>query len=287
MAKPTIAGLAGLAIVLGSCGTSLRHKQPATQALIESEGRPVPFDAIKVKWTSFEETCRQGQYLVRRPADWDAIWEDPVGHPSKSKPPVPEVDFEKEMIIAAFYGMHPSGGFTIAITEIVETDEKIRVVVKKRSPLGGASASFTCPLHVVKTPKSDKPVCFRVLKIKHPARSKHRSADGPVDPDVYKELKYNPEGKALVRISIKAPKFHEGMPSEAKDKHIKGVQNGLLQRMGPKNFEIFYKYDIGGLFGKITREGLERLQKDPNLRAVSFDGPFSLPEQWVMEQDCE
>lgn len=86
------------------------------------------------------------------------------GEPFKSKA-IPHfkaeynTDFSKEMVVAVFQGQRTSGGYSIEITDIVESDNFIIVSATAIEPSGGmATANLTYPAHFVACKKSEKPV---------------------------------------------------------------------------------------------------------------------------------
>jgi hypothetical protein len=116
----------------------------------------------------------------------------------------------------------------------------------------------------------------------------HRRADGRIDPDIYKEFKYSADGRARILIALKQPDIPKNTPWEERKELVRRVNEAVLARMGPGEFEVTHNYtSFVGLAGRITAKGLKRLKDDPNLIVVGFSGPFSLPEEWVVEQDCE
>ena len=48
--------------------------------------------------------------------------------------PSPEVDFKKEMVLAAFMGEQNTGGYAVEIKDAVEEKGKLLVTVLERSP---------------------------------------------------------------------------------------------------------------------------------------------------------
>jgi hypothetical protein len=70
------------------------------------------------------------------------------------------IDFDKYQIIAVFDNIKTTGGFSIDITNIVENQNNIVVTIKNLLT-GGDSTVMTQPFHIVKMPKSTKPVVFQ------------------------------------------------------------------------------------------------------------------------------
>src|SRR5262245_54453910 len=82
----------------------------------------VPFETIE-KY-SFSGHREKQNYVITTHEDWQALWA--VTHSNvEPQPPLPEVDFSSRMIIAVFQGEQRTGGYTIAVTELVKTGKKL------------------------------------------------------------------------------------------------------------------------------------------------------------------
>ncbi|NQY06512.1 MAG: protease complex subunit PrcB family protein, partial [Flavobacteriaceae bacterium] len=83
---------------------------------------------------------------------------------NKSRKPalnMPQVDFEKETIIALFMGQKNTGGFPIRIDTIDEKDDKLVVNVLEKTPEGKfATMVITQPFCIAKINKTDKEITF-------------------------------------------------------------------------------------------------------------------------------
>lgn len=84
------------------------------------------------------------------------------------KPPVPNIDFETEMLIAVALGERNSGGFTIHITKVLESDKVIFITAEETKP-GNSCASpsvMIYPFQLILVPKSDKEITYtKTVKI--------------------------------------------------------------------------------------------------------------------------
>ena len=77
-------------------------------------------------------------------------------------PPMPEVDFSKEMVIVAAMGEKPSSGYQIIIDGACEVDGRVEVFISSID--GGCGAQLgvvTSPADAVRIPQTDLPVVFR------------------------------------------------------------------------------------------------------------------------------
>ncbi|MCY0978120.1 protease complex subunit PrcB family protein [Chryseobacterium wangxinyae] len=70
------------------------------------------------------------------------------------------VDFNQFMIIATFDQVFPNGGHSIDIIAVDENPQNIIVDVEKLLT-GNVTAVVTQPYHIVKIPKSTKPIIFQ------------------------------------------------------------------------------------------------------------------------------
>lgn len=70
-----------------------------------------------------------------------------------------EIDFTCFQIIAVFDDVKPNGGHSIDIIEVIENEGDI-VVIIKNILTGDATQVITQPFHIVKIPRSSKPIVF-------------------------------------------------------------------------------------------------------------------------------
>jgi uncharacterized membrane protein len=96
--------------------------------------------------------------IVRNAAEWRALWAAHAGPAT----PEPVVDFEAQMVAAAFAGERPSPGFEIEITGTRRNGPALTVVVEERSPVPGRVAAqvIVSPFHIVALPRYDGEVRF-------------------------------------------------------------------------------------------------------------------------------
>jgi len=93
--------------------------------------------------------------------------------PGKWVPPMPEVDFSKEMVVIAAMGARPSSGYGIMIDGACECDGQVEVYVSSNeNACGGATlAIVTDPADAVRLPQTDLPVVFREVQAPCPYRT--------------------------------------------------------------------------------------------------------------------
>jgi hypothetical protein len=89
--------------------------------------------------------------LFREQARWQQFWQQ---HTADIKPPqpLPEIDFTREIIIAALLGFQASDGGDIAIEEATLADDTLQVKILKDESSGMADV-ISNPFHIVSLPR--------------------------------------------------------------------------------------------------------------------------------------
>lgn len=93
---------------------------------------------------------------------WEALWERHVSY-DRNPPPLPQVDFSEEMVIAIFAGTK-SEGYMVQITGIEQREEELAVHYFLSGPSCTKCAlptGMTQPFHMVKLERLNLPVVFQ------------------------------------------------------------------------------------------------------------------------------
>ena len=128
------------------------------RAVASDEGREME---IIEQWRGQVSAQDERKRVVVRDSDsWQPLWHAMRGK-TVPMPDLPAIDFQKHMVIGAFMGTRPTGGFSVHITRVVQND-KVVVTVREQGPAPGdmVTMALTSPYHVVVVPRSDKPVEF-------------------------------------------------------------------------------------------------------------------------------
>ena len=72
-----------------------------------------------------------------------------------------EINFDEFIVLAVFDQIYPNGGHSIDITSVVEHETNITVTLE-RLLTGDMTAVIMQPYHIVKIPKTSKPVLFEM-----------------------------------------------------------------------------------------------------------------------------
>ena len=99
--------------------------------------------------------------VITDSATWSAVWEQ-VTRNEGTPAPLPEVDFENEVVVLASMGSKPSGGFAIDISSAAAVNGQLRVVVHETSPgtTCAVTGALTAPVHMVRAPRINGPTVF-------------------------------------------------------------------------------------------------------------------------------
>jgi len=107
---------------------------------------------------------KPAQLIIRDAKAWADLWAK-VHSSVEPKPALPEVDFQKQIVVAVFAGTKRTGGYSIRIRDIRHDAkaDKLLVFVEETSPPPGSITIqvLTQPYHMVLMPKTDKPIEFR------------------------------------------------------------------------------------------------------------------------------
>lgn len=121
-------------------------------------GVPVAFVTVD-RGVTADFARRPGDKAVRDEEEWKTLWEQL--HADESPvPPLPAINFSKDMAIAVFAGEKPSGGHKIEIASIERSGAELFVTVREKAPPPDAVAAqvLTYPYHVVRLPRAAGPV---------------------------------------------------------------------------------------------------------------------------------
>ncbi|NHZ89432.1 hypothetical protein F2P45_10455 [Massilia sp. CCM 8733] len=164
---------AGLVVEYGQdtvpAGTActLAINTPMQLVVVDRIDVPVTFTQVAPQAVAFRtleqddaQTYGNRQRLVIKDAQaWAALWKQHIQAAA-----LPEIDFSKQMVVAAFAGGKPSGGYGLEIGGVDSVGGKLRVTVIESAPgrysRGITTASLTNPVRFVVLARSDEPVEF-------------------------------------------------------------------------------------------------------------------------------
>ena len=127
---------------------------------------PVP-DVMKLSGprTSYLKggISQRARLVIRERDEFNELWNQ-IMRPVSNKPPLPEVDFSREMIIVAAMGQQTSL-YDIVIESACEVDNQLEVLVSTDFLKCGLQLGMTEPLDIARLSKTDLPVVFRETEV--------------------------------------------------------------------------------------------------------------------------
>jgi hypothetical protein len=135
-------------------------------------GKPVAVSPLKPKLSGRRMSFVNGgiteraRLVIRDHDEFGKLWKE-IYRLSSDKPPLPEVDFSREMLIVAAMGQQPSSGYEIIIDGACALDNQLEVSVRSTNFLkcGLQLGILTAPVDIVRLPKTDLPVVFRETEV--------------------------------------------------------------------------------------------------------------------------
>lgn len=164
-----VAALLLLPAALSGCGTgstvngsvNRQGSDVAATPNVPNDSVPLAFREIPGARTQGSGHLEAGRVVIRDAAEWELYWAKIVAQVSPS-PPVPQVDFDRQVVVAAAMGQRPSGGFTIAVDAVFLKSGTVHVVVKSVAPGRncGVASVMTAPVVAVTIDRVEAPVRF-------------------------------------------------------------------------------------------------------------------------------
>lgn len=125
----------------------------------DTEGTNVSFTTLAQSSNS-GITTREGT-VVRNQNEFNALWSK---YSSNAVPPPqpPAVDFNTYQVVGYFLGSKPNGCYSMSITQIMQTKERMIVTYRQETPAADTicTAQMVNPAHLVTVPKSPLDVEF-------------------------------------------------------------------------------------------------------------------------------
>lgn len=126
--------------------------------------RPVPRPPIN---GFYSDQARR--FIIKTREEFSDFWKEFTARipPDNGMPPLPEIDFSKEMVIITAMGMRPTSGYWTVIDGACEIDGQVEVFVSNVEDTScmGVFTAVTYPADAVRIPKTELPIVFRDIKV--------------------------------------------------------------------------------------------------------------------------
>lgn len=141
-----------LTVLLQGCSSDGNQESRVIDAVLIGKGN---------LYGNGDENIPRQNVVIYSPADWSLLMQKmDTRNPVSNSFSETNIDFNAFQIIAVFDEIKGNGGHTIDITQVTENEATIIVTLQNLNTGGGTSV-MTQPFHIVKIPKSKKPVVFR------------------------------------------------------------------------------------------------------------------------------
>lgn len=123
-------------------------------------GNEIAF-AVILEGDSASDYPRPEGIVIASQADWEALQKQ-LELDIVLQPKLPAIDFAQTILVAVFAGEKPSGGYSIRVERIVQTDREVIVNVMEAKPASDqfTIAQITYPYQVVSLPRTSLAVRF-------------------------------------------------------------------------------------------------------------------------------
>jgi hypothetical protein len=113
-------------------------------------------------YSSYSGFVDSSHVVLRDSVTWRRVWQR-LNSPFIPPPPLPSVDFSREMVIVTAMGARPSAGYDVVIEGADLDSTGIEVAVRRTTPGRGCpvAAVITQPVDLARLPASERPVRFR------------------------------------------------------------------------------------------------------------------------------
>ena len=128
-------------------------------------GAPIRLERLRSEpysLTYFSGLDEPQRTIVRDEVAWRAAWAA-IWRRHSPEPPLPQVDFEREMLIVAALGSRPSTGYGIFVDSAFAEGEGLLVQIRTVAPGArcGTGGALTQPVDVARVTRIDGAVRFR------------------------------------------------------------------------------------------------------------------------------
>ena len=133
---------------------------------VESTLRGTPIEITRLRSEPYSFTFYSGfdqpaRLVIRDQPSWEAAWER-LYLRSRPVPPLPEIDFSREVVVLVALGNRATGGYGILIDGAATTASEATILVRSISPGAkcGVTAALTQPVDIARMTRRQIDVRF-------------------------------------------------------------------------------------------------------------------------------
>jgi hypothetical protein len=153
--------------VSAACG-SQSPPESARPGKTRLEFAPLSAEIVSPYYGGLEKPV---QRVVASREEWEQLWREIEPRTSREQGqtapnPVPDIDFDRYALVVAAMGTRPTGGYTVAVVSLEESEQRIVITVEEKS--AGAKCTttqaVTHPIAIVTTAKTQKRFEFETVR---------------------------------------------------------------------------------------------------------------------------
>lgn len=143
-------------VAVAACLGASFTGRAAAQTKSGERAEPVPIDRLRDgdhAYTTYSGIADSTSVVVRDSAAWRQLWTE-LTRPFVPPPPLPPIDFAREMVVVAALGSRPTAGYDIVIEGAARDSAGLEVAVRRISPGAGCPvlAVVTQPVDLARVP---------------------------------------------------------------------------------------------------------------------------------------
>jgi hypothetical protein len=149
------------ALLCVACRTS---DVPASTFSNDPDAVPIPlirFNPDSIAFAQYSGVAQAQNFVIKDAAAWNDLWQR-IYATQTPVPPLPDVDFNTQMVVASAIGGKPSGGYGVLLTGAARDTGGLVIAVRATSP--GAhcivTQAFTQPIDIARLVKTGGDVRF-------------------------------------------------------------------------------------------------------------------------------
>lgn len=142
---------------------------PMNLVALDKLALPVEFVNVTVAKVAFQTLDARSyssistaqNLLIKDEASWAKLWTEHVSNMMPA-PPMPSVDFSKNMVLALFMGQKPNGCYGMNVVNVWRADGKLSVAIHRSVPVEASicTMALTSPAELIQLARTDEPVEF-------------------------------------------------------------------------------------------------------------------------------
>jgi hypothetical protein len=148
--------IGGLALAGTGC-TQPHAPDPSATVVPVTRLRAEPYS-----FTFYSGLVDPQRLIVRDAAGWQQVW-SAIWRNQSPPPPLPNIDFAREMVAVVALGQRATGGFAILVDRAATSADGVTVLVRSIAPRPNCvvTQALTQPVDIARLPRTDGVVTFR------------------------------------------------------------------------------------------------------------------------------